>query len=436
MYSYKQITGYEQKDYFCFPSRTSKRQHMRILQLCKKYPYPLKDGESIAVTNLGRALHELGCDLTLLAMNTVKHKADTSVVPEALSHYSEIHTVEVDNRLKPVDALVNLFSGDSYHISRFISRDFESKLIEILTSGTYDIIQLETLYLAPYLPTIRKYSKAMIAMRAHNVEHEIWERITEKSGFLPKKWYLRYLTDKLRKFEMQTLNEYDFLVAISERDLNKFKKLGYQNGAIASPVGIDLRSYRIAGDQKRSSEKQIDLFFIGSLDWMPNMDGLGWFMDEVWHKIRSEYTDVGFHVAGRNTPASLMNKSDDRLVIHGEIPDAHQFIRDHHIMIVPLFSGSGMRVKILEGMALGKTIITTSLGLEGIPARHGQEVLIADNAPEFIEAIRRCRTEEGLMQRLGAQAQEFIRENFDAMDIAQRLLESYQYITSDSYSHH
>lgn len=409
---------------------------MRILQLCKKYPFPLKDGESIAVTNLGRALHELGCDLTLLAMNTVKHKADTSTIPDALSHYSEIHTVEVDNRLKPMDAIANLFSGDSYHISRFISGEFEAKVIEVLSRSTFDIIQLETLYLAPYLPTIRKYSKAMIAMRAHNVEHEIWERITEKSGFLPKKWYLRYLTDKLRRFEMQTLNEYDFLVAISERDLNKFKKLGYQNGAIASPVGIDLRSYKLNDGQREEMQKKLDLFFIGSLDWMPNMDGLGWFMDEVWEKVRNEFEDVGFHVAGRNTPTSLMNRSDERLKILGEIPDAHQFIRDHQIMIVPLFSGSGMRVKILEGMALGKTIITTSLGLEGIPARHDQEVLIADTAEGFIEAIRRCRTEKGLVDRLGIQAQQFIQDNFDAMDIAQRLLESYQYITSDSYSHH
>lgn len=407
---------------------------MRILQLCKKFPYPLKDGESIAVNNLGKALHQLGCDLSLLAMNTSKHKADTSSIPDELAHYNVIETVEVDNRLKPIDALANLFSGDSYHISRFISNEFEAKLIQLLTDNKFDIIQLETLYLAPYLSVIRKYSDAMIAMRAHNVEHEIWERISSKQGFVLKKWYLKYLTGKLKRFEMDTLNEYDFLVAISERDLKKFKKLGYQNGAIASPVGIDLGAYKL--DKAVDCDmKDLSLFFIGSLDWMPNWDGLMWFLDEVWSDIKSD-EKVKLHIAGRNTPDSLMHRKIRNAVVHGEIPEAHQFIHQHDVMIVPLFSGSGMRVKILEGMAMGKAIITTSLGLEGIPAKDGEHVIIADDAVSFRKAIRRFQESPQLKVQMGQKAKEFVRENFDSIEIAQKLLESYQYITSDSYTHH
>lgn len=408
---------------------------MRILQLCKKFPFPLKDGESIAVTNLGKALHELGCEISLLAMNTSKHKADTTRIPSELAHYKEIYTVEVDNRLKPVDALVNLFSGESYHISRFISKDFETRLISLLQTDSFDIIQLETLYLAPYLNTIRKHSNAVIAMRAHNVEHEIWERITAQSGFILKKWYLRYLTDKLKRFEMETLNEYDFLVAISERDLNKFKNLGYQNGAIASPVGIDINAYKLPAPVFHGSPAR-SIFFIGSLDWMPNTEGLNWFLQEVWPGVKSDHSDIEFHIAGRNTPAGLMALSGDRLKVHGEIANAHEFIKSHQIMVVPLFSGSGMRVKILEGMALGKTIITTSLGLEGIPATHNKNILIADTAAEFIEALERCYKESDLMNSIGQNAKQFVRDHFDSLEIAQKLLESYRYITSDSYTHH
>lgn len=386
------------------------------------------------MTSLGKALHHLGCEISMLAMNTSKHKANVDRQPEELSYYSEIQTVEVDNQIRAIDAFKNLFTDDSYHISRFVSEEFQEKLIELLSRKTFDIIQLETLYLAPYLPIIRQYSKAMIAMRAHNVEHEIWERISAKSGFLPKKWYLRYLTNKLKRFEMDQLNEYDFLVAISERDLNQFKKLGYQNGAIASPVGIEAHHFSKL-PQGRRQEKALSLFFIGSLDWMPNLDGLQWFMENVWAKTKSLPDSLTLHIAGRNTPDWMREKWTDRVRIHGEIADAHQYIRDHDVMIVPLFSGSGMRVKILEGMALGKMVITTSLGLEGIPAEHGKHVWVADTEEEFLDAIQQVIANKSIVAEIGENARQFVLENFDALEIAQRLLESYRYITSDSYSH-
>lgn len=371
--------------------------------------------------------------MVLLAMNTSKHKSDVSTIPESLHHYTAIHTVEVDNQVKATDAIVNLFSDESYHISRFISREFERTLIELLKSQKFDIIQLETLYLAPYLSVIREHSDAMISMRAHNVEHEIWERITSKSGFLPKKWYLKYLTTKLKKFEMGALNEYDFLVAISDRDLNKFKQLGYQNGAIASPVGIDLNQYKLSSAYHN---QKVSLFFIGSLDWMPNWDGLNWFLEEVWPEASQISNELEFHIAGRNTPHALNQKANGQLHVHGEVSDAHMFIDSHQIMIVPLFSGSGMRVKILEGMALGKTIITTSLGLEGIHARDGHEVIIADDAQAFIQAIKQCLTHPDHLIRIGQNARKFVKEQFDSIEIAEKLLDAYKYITSDKYMHH
>ena len=150
---------------------------MRILQLCKKFPYPLKDGESIAVNSLSKSLHELGCEVTLLAMNTRKHFYDTRKLPSSFTHYQQIHTVTLDNRIKPLEAFANLFSRDSYHISRFVSSGFQQALVRLLREESFDVIQLETLYLAPYIPLIRRHSDALVAMRAHNVEHEIWQRI-------------------------------------------------------------------------------------------------------------------------------------------------------------------------------------------------------------------------------------------------------------------
>jgi polysaccharide biosynthesis protein PslH len=138
---------------------------MKILQLCKKFPYPLKDGESIAVTYLSQALHASGCEVSLLAMNTSKHYFDMETLPQSFNHYRQIWTVDVDNKINPLEAFKNIFSSQSFHIQRFIFSAYAKKLEQILRENEFDVIQLETLYLTPYIDLIRQYSKAKIVLR-------------------------------------------------------------------------------------------------------------------------------------------------------------------------------------------------------------------------------------------------------------------------------
>ncbi|MBK9736125.1 MAG: glycosyltransferase [Saprospiraceae bacterium] len=394
---------------------------MKILQLCKKFPYPLKDGESIAVTYLSNALHNLGCEMSLLSMNTTKHYMDIKELPADFNHYKEIHVTDLDNTVKIFDAFKNLFSKDSYHVSRFVCPDFKDKLIELLKANKYDVVQLETLYLAPYIDVIKQHSDALVTMRAHNVEFEIWERISSNTKFLPKRWYLKYLTSKLKRYELDHLNKYDYLIAVSDRDLRKFKKLGYKNGAISSPIGLDMKNYI----QLNRSEESNDICFIGALDWMPNVEGLLWFLDKVWPKLSEKQPDLKFHIAGRNTPPTILALKIKNVIVHGEVADAISFVNSHSMMIVPLFSGSGMRVKILEGMALGKVVITTTLGKEGINADHEKHLLVADTPQAFIEQISMIISGEREKHLIGSAAQKFVEDYYDHGHNAQKLLEKY-----------
>ena len=407
---------------------------MRILQLCKKFPYPLMDGEAIAVTYLSKALRDLGCEITLLCMNTTKHYTDVDKLPPDFDHYQAIHCTPLDNSINAMDAFKNLFSDSSYHINRFISKPFQEKLIEILRTQTFDIVQLETLYLAPYVDTIKAHSDAHVVMRAHNVEHEIWDRIASNTQFWPKRWYLTHLTRKLRNFEVNRLNDYDFLVALTDRDLKMFKKLGYRNGAMASPIGIEAADY-VKHAMPAVNGENFSLCFIGSLDWMPNIEGLNWFLTKVWPMIHDRFPDVKLHVAGRNTPRSLYNLQMPNVVIHGEVPHAARFISHHTAMVVPLFSGSGMRVKILEGMALGKVVITTSLGKEGIAARDRRELVIADDAEAFVDAVAYCKQDPQQLQVISENARSFVKNQFDNRLIAERLFEIYQELMVKGHVH-
>lgn len=394
---------------------------MKILQLCKKFPFPLKDGESIAVTYLSKALNKLDCEISLLSMNTSKHYFDLNDLPSDFDHYQSIDIVEVDNSLKPLDAFGNLFSKASYHVSRFVSKEFESKLIELLSRESFDVIQLETMYLTPYVEVIKKHSDAIVTLRAHNIEYEIWDRITQNTKPLVKKLYLKHLTRKLKDYELKHLNDYDYVVTVSDRDLSQFKKLGYKNGAMASPIGLKLNRYAVPANK---IEKD-DFCFIGALDWMPNMEGLDWFVKEVMPLVPGSSK---LHVAGRNTPKNLFSLNSDRIKIHGEVADAIDFMNQFPVMVVPLFSGSGTRVKILEGMALGKVVITTTQGLEGIPAEHGKHILIADTKEDFAKAIKLAVKDKTLQASIGDNAKSFVASYYDNAVIAQNLIKKYQYL--------
>lgn len=398
---------------------------MKILFLCKKFPYPMKDGESIAVSNLARELKRLGCELHLLSMNTSKHYSDPSALPPGYDYFSKIHSVDLDNTLKPWKAIASLMSGESYHIRRFRSSVFTAKLIEVLKTDAFDIIQLETLYLSPYVDTIRKYSSARIIMRAHNVEHEIWERITQNTASNLRKLYLTYLTRQLREYEIGQFPVYDYLVTLTERDLTKFVRKGYNNGASAAPIGFNPDDYPVTEPVFGSS---MSICFIGSLDWMPNREGVEWFLAECWPAIHRMFPEITFHIAGRNTPPSLMERKWPNVTVHGEVEDAARFISRHAVMVVPLFSGSGMRVKIAEGMVMGKVVVTTTVGKEGIEGHDRQQFLVAESAEDFISAIRFCVEHPTEARNISVQARENAATQFDGSEAARKMMDIYDQV--------
>ncbi|MEQ1747161.1 MAG: glycosyltransferase family 4 protein [Saprospiraceae bacterium] len=400
---------------------------MKILQLCKKFPFPLKDGESLAVTYMARAFHELGCSTTLLAMNTSKHWFNSEKTPPELAHYDTVYTVSVDNRIRPLAALGNLFSDRSYHVERFEDQAFADKLTKVLQNDWFDVVQLETFYLASYIPLIRQHSSALVALRTHNVEHEIWERVAANSNFL-KKWYLRTITPRLKKFEQENLNQCDLLVGITERDVEQFRALGLKKPAAVMPIGLDCSDYWA---DPASFQRPLSLAFIGSLDWMPNVEGLMWFLESVWKPLLApHFPNLTLHIAGRNTPAWLRRLRLPRVHVHGEVPSASEFVNQHSVLVVPLLAGGGMRAKILEGMALGKVVLSTSIGLEGINARHLQEALVADTPEDFFSAVQWCYTQGNDLVQMGQRAQVFCADNFDNMEIGRRLIKTYQNLRS------
>lgn len=396
---------------------------MKILQLTNKPPYPDKDGGAIATLNLTQGLSRLGHVITVLSMNTLKHHTRLADIPPRVSEMADFRFVEVPAPINTTGAAWNfLFSSLPYNAARFISENYSQALISLLQEKKFDIIQLEGLYLCPYIPVIRQYSQAKIVYRAHNVEFEIWERSVSMAKGL-RKMYLRNLAARIRHFEISWLNQYDLLVPITDRDALKLKTMGNTQPVHVCMAGIDTTN--LVAD--RANLEYPSVFHLGSLEWSPNQEGLLWFLNQCWPELHREFPGLKFYVAGRNAPKWLIQKMNQPGVIfEGEVPDAYLYMNSRAIMVVPLLSGSGMRIKIIEGMALGKAIVSTTIGAEGLGTTCGKNILIADNPESFVEEIRKLVTQRGLFDSLGRESMLFIQENFDNLALTGRLAGFYQ----------
>lgn len=396
---------------------------MKILAILPRIPFPLKDGGAIAIYNLLDGLAKSGVSLRILSYNTTKHFVDP--LPAEVTRFGRIETVTIDNQIKPIDALLNLFSSESYHISRFVSDEFEDKLTEVLKEETFDVIHFDNLITAPYLSIARSIQpNAVCALRQHNVEYQIWERIAEGASVL-KKWYVSLLARRLKAYEETQIPLFDAIIPITPLDGLTFEKIGAKNQHVC-PVGVDPEKFTVSNEFEDNT-----VFHLGSLDWMPNQEGVKWFVEYVWPLVLKEQPNAKFHIAGRYVPAWI-NAYDghNQIVVDGEVPDAKLFMASKGIMVVPLKSGSGMRVKIIEGFAQGKAIVSTGIGAEGINYKDGEHIEIADDAKEISEKIINLLKDRASIVQLGQSARKLVEEQYSNKSTVSGLLEFYKTITN------
>ncbi len=372
-------------------------------------------------------LLEAGHQVKILAVNSEKYNVKESDIPEEYKKKTGIELIDVDLTVKPLNAFLNLFTRKSYHAERFISEDFKKRLAEVLEKEQFDVVQLEVLFMAPYVETIRAHSKAMIVLRAHNVEHKIWERIAKDTKSPLKRWYINHLAKTLKEFELNALETVDGVAAITRKDAAFFRKY-CSKPVIDIPFGVYPEQFK----PKYEIEGKPRFYHIGSMSWMPNEEGIRWFVDEVLPKTVEKVPDFVYHLAGRSMPEWLTTMKNPHVDVIGEVPDAKEFVTNHDVAIVPLLSGSGIRIKIIESMALGKTVITTRVGAEGILYDEEVNIIIAENKAKMVEAIRSLNENPETAVRIGQAARKLVEETYDNRKIIARLLMFYEQIKPGS----
>ena len=395
---------------------------MKILQLCYKPPYPPVDGGTLAMNSITQGLLDAGHEVWVLSVWSDKHPADKVTSEVAYRQQTHFESVYINLSVNPIDAAVALLCGESYNVKRFVSNDFDKKLTEILDHEDFDIVHVESIFLAPYVDTIRKHSNARIVLRAHNIEHRIWRQMALSTRKPLKRWYLKKLALALRQYELQHIGDFDGIDCISADDANSFRQLGCRRPMTAIPFGIDLKPIPTSEPEPNT------LYHIGSMDWMPNQEGIRWLLNDIWPLLHSQLPQLHLYLAGRKMPDDLMTLQREGVCVVGEVPDAAEFIASKQINIVPLLSGSGIRIKIIESMAMGKTVITTTVGAAGIDCTNGINILIADTPQQFADQLKRCVADPDLCRTIGCNARKLISEKYDNQILTKRLIDFYNKI--------
>ena len=393
---------------------------MNVLQICHKPPFPALDGGCLAMHDISNGLIKAGVQLKILTLATTKHPFQKEKLSDNYLRNTKIESVDINTNLKAKDAFFNLFSNKSYNIDRFFSPLFAKKIESVLKNQTFDIIHLESLFVLPYLEIIRKNTSAKIVYRAHNVEQQIWKEKFLQCKQAIKKAYLKLLYNRLKSFEDKQLQLVDGIATISKNDMEHFKVLGIKSPMVNIPFSINPEVY-----YPYSQQSSNDLFFIGSLDWHPNQEGLDWFLNTIWPDLKTKFPTIKFHIAGKGMPKKYREIADKKIIIHGEVNNATEYINNGGIMIVPLFSGSGIRIKVLEGMALAKPIVSTSKGIEGIKVTDN-ELLVANTKTEFIQSISKIIENKDTKEKLSVNARTFVHQNFNNDKIINQLISFYK----------
>ena len=388
---------------------------MKVLQLASKPPYPQIDGGCIAVASLANGLLEKRVELYSYSIYTEKHPFDLHDFP--INWQEKVHPVGifVDTSIRITGAFLNLFSSKSYFTARFYSKAFEQKLIELLKKEVFDIIQLESVYLFSYFEVIKQHSNAKIIFRTHNIEHQLILQRASDSSFL-KHQYLKLQANRLKKEECFLAKNCDGIVAISQQEADFFQPYSKTNKIIHIPTGIAVQENEFA--------PKTEFFHIGAMDWQPNKEGIEWFLKNVW-KDFPEKTQL--HLAGKSLSESIHHDYEN-VINHREVKQAAKFMQAHGIMVVPLFSGSGIRIKIIEAGALGIPIIATKKAVEGIEITKDVDYLEANTQEEFTSSMKLLLKDVDLQEKLSKSIKKQIALHYNPEKLAQKLVEFYQSI--------
>ena len=387
---------------------------MRILWLKSDYMIPPDTGGKIRSFNLLRQL-KLRCDVTYLCL---KNNDTPNAEPELREIASEVMTVyRPDEKRRGVVFLLRLikrmFSPVPYVAQKYRS----SKLLELQRdilagggesgseSGRRAVLLCDFLDMAENVDWSQDIPKILFE---HNVESELWRQYYESSRRMLVGLYCRFEHMRMAAYESRVCNKFDLVFTVSERDKEVLKnRLGVRSRVEVLPTGVDTEFF---SPRRGSSVIEDRLVFLGSLDWLPNIDAIRWFLEDIYPALRETRASVSLDIVGRRPNEQLLRlaDSDAKIRVLADVPDVRPSLEECSVFVVPLRIGGGTRIKIYEAMAMGLPVVSTSLGAQGLDVHPGENIEIADSVHSLVQGILQLLDDPAARSRMGAAARQHV----------------------------
>jgi glycosyltransferase involved in cell wall biosynthesis len=373
---------------------------MKLLQLCHKPLSGQADGGKLAMKAMRDGLRENGASVFSWMIETPQHRSEINTAEKDFSK-----SFFIDTRIKPLAAFWALVNGKSYNLSRFSNSAARKDIAEIIKTFKPDCILAEGIFTLAGWAEAGFGNEIPVILRTHNIEFLIWERMAAAETNPLRRWYLKRLAASLKREEVKIWSQVRGILAISDQDANLIRS--YLPKVVIETVGI---GFELLPYQKRSFDSD-KFFHLGAMDWRPNREGMDYFLNQVWPLLRKDRPGIELKLAGKGMPDAYKDHKNEGVFV-AEANDSVSFMIESGVMVVPLLSGSGVRVKIIEGMMLGIPIISTTLGFEGIPAKPGKEILVADTPQSFRLIFNQLASSPDLLNEVSENARKFAAENY------------------------
>jgi polysaccharide biosynthesis protein PslH len=371
-----------------------------------------------------RALRK-GNHVTFLALCSPEQRAASEKAGEYSDAQHWVDWCETPKRSRKffTELAANLtLSNLPYVISKYQSAEMANAIRQHDVSREFDLIICDFLTPSINLFANTWWTKSPVLLFQHNVESLIWKRLYQTAAG-PKKIYFRSQWKRMVAFEKKACSAVDVVVAVSEEDAGLLRsELGLTNVLGAVPTGVDAAGFAQCRYMKKRPHS---LVFLGSMDWMPNIDAMLWFAREIFPALKKRFPELSVSVVGRNPAAEIKQlRETPGIEITGTVEDVRPYMGQAEVMIVPLRVGGGTRVKIFEGMAAGLPIVSTRIGAEGLPVRDGENIFLADTPDAIVEKISILLNKPDVRAKMGASAAQFVTDHY-SWESATRVFEGY-----------
>jgi sugar transferase (PEP-CTERM/EpsH1 system associated) len=323
--------------------------------------------------------------------------------------------------------LRNLFSKHPYVINKYKDARVEDKISEYIRQKKTDIILCDFLEMTPNCINIENFPKVLFQ---HNVETEIWRRHFEVNENPLKKGYLYLEYQKFFKYEKNACSKFDDVLVVSESDGRILENQYKVSHTTLIPTGVDIEFFK-PNPEKIEPE---NIVFVGSMDWLPNQDAVDYFVKSIYPKIKANRPDVRFYIVGRRPPEHIrmLSERDNSITVTGTVDDIRPFVDEASVYVVPIRIGGGTRIKIFEAMAQKKTIVSTTVGAEGLPLTDGKHIVIKDQPDDFAQAVLELMENRDEALRLGENGYKLVTEKYNWEKVAQRFSDALENVLNKS----